>query len=153
MKEIWVNMSDMLPLIKESITVNGSTKIRVTGWSMQPMVYHRRDSATLIIPPERLKKHDVPFYVRDDGTAILHRIIKVCKDGSYVCRGDNQWQKEYGIRRDQIVGVIADFTRNGKTYNVNKSFGYWLYSRTWVFFHIFKPLYKYIMKPLKKRRK
>jgi hypothetical protein len=47
------------------------------------------------IPP---KKYDVIFYRRENGQYVLHRIIKIKKDG-YVCRGDNQTAKEYPVSR------------------------------------------------------
>lgn len=143
MSNIRVSMTDMLPLIRESINKNGSVKIRVTGWSMQPMIYHRRDFVTLVKPPEILKKFDVAFYVRDNGSAILHRVIRIEKDGTYTFCGDNQWQREKGIRHDQIIAVVSDFTRNGKKIDVGSSAGYKFYVYTWPFLHHFKFMYKY----------
>ena len=34
---------------------------------------------------------------RKDGKYILHRVVKVCKDGTYTMRGDNQIYNEKGI--------------------------------------------------------
>ncbi len=135
-----------MPLIKESIEVSGSVKIRVTGYSMQPMIYHLRDTVTIKKPPDNFKKYDLPLYIREDGKVVLHRIIKLSKDGTYVCRGDNQWDKEYGVKKEQIIGIVSDFLRKGKSVDVNSSKGYKLYVLIWPIMHHFKFLYKYFVK-------
>ncbi len=137
-------MADMYPLIAETLERDARVTFTVSGYSMQPMVYHRRDKITLVKPTIPLKKYDVPFYRRENGEFILHRIIKVHKDGSYTCRGDNQWQKEFPVKDNQIIGVVASFNRNGREIPVKKSVGYFLYTRTWGFLHYFKKYYKYI---------
>ena len=51
----------------------------------------------------RLKKYDVPLYKKGD-SYVLHRVMEVLPD-SYIIRGDNCDQKEYGITDDQILGM------------------------------------------------
>ncbi|MBR7133553.1 MAG: GNAT family N-acetyltransferase [Clostridia bacterium] len=143
-------MEDMYPLIAEMLDKNGEVSFTVSGVSMQPMIYNRRDTVTLVKPRLPLKKYDLPFYLMDDGKFILHRVIKIHPDGTYECRGDNRWESEDNIRDDQIIGVVKSFTRNGKKTDVDKSIGYWLYTRTWKFLHPFKRLYN-LPKRLKKR--
>lgn len=121
----------------------GTVTITVAGWSMQPMVYNRRDTVTLVKPQLPLKKYDLPLFRLDNGKFILHRVVKVYKNGNYKCQGDNRWEPEDNIRDDQIIGVVKSFNRNGKQIDVDKSFGYWLYTRTWKFLHPFKKYYKY----------
>jgi len=139
-----ISMSEIYPIITEMLETDGKVTIKVSGWSMQPMVYHLRDTVTLIKPPKKLKKYDLPFYRTSDGRFIMHRIIKVHKDGTYTCQGDNLWEKEFPVMQDQIFAVVDSFCRNGKNISVNKSISYWLYTRTWWFFHHFKKYYKYI---------
>ena len=127
----------------EMLEKDGTVTFTVAGWSMQPMVYNRRDTVTLVKATLPLKKHDLPLFRLDDGKFILHRVVKVYKDGTYKCQGDNRWEPEDKIRNDQIIGVVKSFNRNGKQIDVDKSFGYWLYTRTWKFLHPFKKYYKY----------
>ena len=70
-------MELLYPLMGEMLAQNGSVTFTVTGISMQPMLYNRRDTVTIISPPEKLKVNDLPFYRMDDGKFILHRVIKV----------------------------------------------------------------------------
>ena len=134
-------LEDFAPMVKDIINNQGKVTFTVTGWSMQPMVYHRRDTVTLVKPKFPLKKYDLPFFCMDDGEFIMHRVIRINKDGTYECRGDNRWISEDNIRNDQIIGVVESFTRNGKVVKVDKSFLYYLYTRTWFILHPFKKLY------------
>lgn len=136
-------MEEIYPLIEEMLDMHGEVTFTVSGWSMQPMIYNRRDTVTLVKPILPLKKYDLPLFLMDDGKFILHRVIKIHPDGTYECRGDNRWESEDNIRDDQIIGVVKSFNRNGKQIDVDKSFGYWMYTRTWKFFHYFKWMYNY----------
>lgn len=138
-----VTMEQMSPLIAEMLELNGRVTMTVVGYSMQPMLYNRRDTVTLIRPTFPLKKYDIPLYKMDDGRYFLHRIIKCHPDGSYTCRGDNNWNVESPVFDRQIIGVVESFVRNGKETQVKGSFLYFLYSRTWGVLHHLKFLYKY----------
>lgn len=135
-----ITMADMYPLLSDIIESNGKVKITVVGISMQPMLYNRRDTVTLSKPVVPLKKYDIPFYKTNDGKFILHRIRRINKDGTYDCRGDNCRTYENNISDKQIIGVVTEFTRNGKSYNVKKSLPYLIYTRVWPFLY---PLKKY----------
>lgn len=138
-------MEEMYPLIAEMLEIKGEVTFTVSGWSMQPMVYHRRDTVTLVKAELPLKKYDLPFYLMDNGRFLLHRVIKVeNKDGKniYTCQGDNRWEPETDIEDRMIIGVVKSFNRNGKNYSVD-SLGYWLYTRTWGLLHHFKWMYNF----------
>lgn len=147
-----VQMAELYPVIQRQLSRNGSVTFTVSGRSMQPMLYNRRDSVTLVSAPQRLKKYDVIFYKRDNGRFILHRIIRVHKDGLFTCRGDNQWEKEYPVRPDQVIGVVSSFNRSGREIGV-RSFKYRIYVYTWPLLHHFKPLYHLFFKPVQKSEK
>ncbi len=141
-----IPMAELYPVMAEKIASGGEVTFRVVGGSMQPMVYHRRDTVTIKRHSGKLKKYDLPFYRRDDGTFILHRVIKLQKDGNYTCRGDNQWEKEYNVRDDQIIGIVTAFERNRKKIDVSTSKGYKFYCKIWPWVHFLKPFYKYFVK-------
>ena len=131
MNNISVSFAELLPIMNEKLQSGGKVSFTVSGTSMQPLIFDRKDTVTLKKFAGKLKKYDVPFYRRDDGQFVLHRVIKVEKDGSYVCRGDNQNVKEFGVRDAQVIGVMTSFTRRGKQVEVDKSFGYKFYCRAW----------------------
>lgn len=112
-----ISMHEMAPLIEEILAESGEVSFVSAGVSMMPTIRDRKDIVTLVKPEGQLKKGDVPFYRRDNGQYILHRIIYV-NNGTYVTRGDNQWENEYNVRDDQIIGVLCSFDRDGKTHRV-----------------------------------
>jgi len=82
------------------------------GDSMMPLLRERQD--LLVIGPKpkgRLRLWDVPLYRRPNtGKCIMHRVICVLPH-SYVMLGDNQWRPEFGVRDDQIIGILEGVTR------------------------------------------
>ncbi len=124
--------------IEDVLKEEGVFVSTTVGVSMFPMLRNRRDTIIVMPYEGRLNKYDVPLYKR--GTSyILHRIIEVRPD-SYVIRGDNCIQKEYGITDEQILGVLTGFYRGSKKINMD-GLGYKLYSRVWVFLHPVRRLY------------
>ncbi len=107
-----VSMDELAPLMRECIENGGSFRLTVTGGSMVPTFWPGRDSVVLK-KTEKIKNHDVIFYLRDNGTYVLHRIIGIKKGGFALC-GDNQHVAEYPIRPDQVMATVIGFYRNGK---------------------------------------
>lgn len=132
MNKIDATFAEILPTIQEKLEAGGEVSFTVSGRSMQPMVFDRKDTVTLTKAVLPLKKYDIPFYRRDNGQFVLHRIVKVQKDGNYTCRGDNQLVNEPNVRNDQIIGVLTSFERKGKLIKVDKSLKYKIYCRLWM---------------------
>ena len=61
-------------------------------------------------------KGDIVLYRRADGTYILHRICRVCADGSYEIIGDAQTTAERGVLPEQIAAAAVCVYRKGKKY-------------------------------------
>ena len=129
---VW--LEQLLPLIQERIAAGESVQFTPRGISMRPMIEGGRDKIVLSPLPEKLKKYDLPFYRRDDGQFVLHRIVKVGQ--TYTCIGDHQLIYEPGVRQDQMIAIATGLYRKGKYYSLD-SFGYKLYSRLW---HWTRPL-------------
>jgi len=77
----------------------------------------------------RLSKYDLPLYRRPDGKFVLHRIVRVEKDG-YTCIGDNQFSYEYGVCQTWMIAVVTKFHRDGRAVSV-KQWQYRLYCIVW----------------------
>ena len=112
-----ISMDEMAPLIKEILAESGEVSFVSAGTSMLPTIRDRKDTVTLVKPQGKLKKGDIPFYQRDNGQYILHRVVYVNGD-TYVMCGDNQWENEYNVRHDQIIGVLNSIERDGKIHKV-----------------------------------
>lgn len=111
-KRIW--LQEIYPLLQETVDSGGAFRLTVTGTSMYPTLLGGRDCVTLVQAPETLAVGDLPLYRRKDGSFVLHRVIDVAEDGSYVMCGDHQWAKEPGILRTQIVAIVSEIERKGK---------------------------------------
>ncbi len=138
MNNIQVSFAEILPVMQEKLAAGGEVSFTVSGTSMQPMVFDRKDTVTLKKATLPLKKYEVPFYRRDDGQFVLHRIVKIQKNGNYTCRGDNQTVNEPDVRNDQIIGVLSSFERGGKFVDVKKSFKYKIYCRLWMLMYYYR---------------
>lgn len=109
-----VKLSEMYPIIKETLDNGGEITFNPRGTSMLPLLVQGRDSVTIVPAPEKLKKYDLPLYRRKTGQFVLHRIVRKEHDGTYTMCGDNQWMYESGIDRCDIIGVVSLIKRNGK---------------------------------------
>ena len=139
-------MSEKLT-IEELIAAEGKFVSTTSGVSMEPLFADRRDTIIVLPPKGRLKKYDVPLYRRGDDY-VLHRVVKVLPD-SYVIRGDNCENNEYGITDADIIGVLYAFYRKNKYVEVT-NFRYRVYSVLIVSSFSVKKLYRRIKAKLRR---
>lgn len=99
---------------EEVLKKQGTLVFTPKGNSMQPLLSHNENPVVLVPVTGRLQKGDVPFYKRENGQYVLHRIIRVRKE-SYDCCGDNQSAIEKGVTDQMIIAKMAGFYR-GETY-------------------------------------
>ena len=91
-----------LPLLAEGI----APPLPVVGGSMSPYLVSGRDHVFLCpLRGERLRVGDICLYRRENGAYILHRIVGK-KNGTFTFAGDAQTEREYGIRREQILARV-----------------------------------------------
>lgn len=119
---------------------DGEFRLYPRGTSMLPLILQGRDSVVLVKPAGTLRKNDIAFYLRDDKSYVLHRIIKE-KDGIYTLCGDNQTTLENGITDRHIIGVVSKIHRKDKLITKNCK-GYRLYLFMWQFFVIRRVYFK-----------
>ena len=75
--------------IEEELAAHGVHYATTEGDSMEPL-FHTHQSVVCFRPyTGRLKRLDVPLVRREDGHCVLHRIVKVRKDG-YITRTSPQ---------------------------------------------------------------
>ncbi len=112
---------------EELLKTQDEVMTRTKGTSMRPLLRQGRDIVVIKRPRFPLKAGDAPLYrVKDKKELVLHRILKVRRDGTYIIRGDNLFVKEY-ITESQIVGVMKAFFRDGKYCDCETSRKYKLY--------------------------
>ena len=128
---------ELMELILLQLENGGHARLPVTGYSMRPMLEHRRSAVYLRPVDPRQRKGDLILYRRENGSFVLHRIVKMHPEG-YICSGDNQWEQEF-VAHSQLMAVEDGFERRGKTYSHDHP-GYGLYRFLWVaFFWLRRP--------------
>ena len=114
MSEI-ISLSHMEAIITEVLENGSKVTITASGHSMEPLIHDGKDNVVLKKPERKFRKGDIVFYKRNSGQLVLHRIIGKDEKG-FILRGDNQWQKEYGIKENQIIAVLDSVEKNGKAH-------------------------------------
>ena len=125
MREVRINLDDLIPLIEEKIK-GGEVLFSPNGVSMLPTFKQGRDRLILTSPPKRLKKYDVALFKRENGQYVLHRVVKA--RGDYTFIGDAQLEYEKNIKPEQIIALCSAYIRDGKRIALD-SFGARSYAR------------------------
>ena len=118
--------------IERSIKELGYAVAPITGTSMLPLLKEGRDLVELeACSQERLKKGDVVLYKKNDGTLVLHRIIKTENGEFFTVLGDHQFNDAERVNPNQIIAVAQGFFINGR-YIDEKTRWYRLYKKLWL---------------------
>lgn len=137
--KIDVALDQVMPLFRERLAAGQRVTFSPRGTSMLPMIRQGRDTVEVSPLKGGLKKYDLPLYQRDNGQYVLHRIVKIGE--AYTCIGDNQFDLEYPVRHDQLIGIVSAFTRDGKRIEVTNCW-YQLYCRIW---HATRPIRRFYL--------
>ena len=121
-------LEDLMPLIREQLAQGKNVRFSPRGTSMLPMLRQGIDKVVLSPVPGKLKKYDLPLYRRENGQYVLHRIVEA--GDTYTCLGDNQFDKEPGLRQEQMIALVTAFTRGDREFSVT-DWRYRLYCRLW----------------------
>ena len=101
------NLAEILPLLLEG---QGCLSLRVTGYSMMPLLRHNRDTVWLRAPSGSISAGQILLFRRDNGKLVLHRVWKVLPEDRFQMNGDAQVWFET-IRRDQILAEVSEIRR------------------------------------------
>ena len=116
------SLRDSEPLFRAIIEGGGVFTLRPQGKSMLPTIVPGRDTVSIVKPEGEVQLWDVLFYKREDGNFVLHRVVRMEKDGYTLC-GDGQVDLEYGVRTEQIIGVVQEIHRpNGNLVRGTKAY-------------------------------
>lgn len=118
---------------EEELNRKGKFTYTCSGVSMLPLLGQHKDLFTIEKKQGRCKKYDVVLYKCPPKSYVMHRVVEV-RENDYVILGDNCLNKEYGIRDEDIIGVMTSFVRDGKEYSVSHR-GYRMYAAMWYFLY------------------
>lgn len=117
-----------LSSFEEQLRLHGRIIYTNVGNSMMPLIKEGRDVMIIERTEQRLKKYDIPLYLRPSGQYVLHRVIRVRED-SYLIAGDNRSTLET-VPDEQIIGVLTGIIRRGKTLSLDR-LSYRIYTHLW----------------------
>ena len=118
--------------IERSINELGYAVAPIAGTSMMPLLKEGRDRVELEpCSQERLKKGDVVLYKKNDGTLVLHRIIKTENREFFTVLGDHQFKNAERVNKSQMIAVACGFFIKGR-YVTEKTRWYRLYKKIWL---------------------
>lgn len=149
-----INLSN----VDEVLKTEPEAAVLTRGVSMRPMLREHRDVVIIERINRPLKRWDVPLYRRKKNEPfVLHRIIKITKDGRYVIRGDNTYKLELNVTDDDMIGVLKAFYREGKYYDCATDKGYKVYvffnqisyPVRWFWVRVIRPMPRRIKRVLK----
>lgn len=138
-------------IIENAIEKNGMVVVHIRGISMYPMLIQGRDYVVIEKPDKRICRWDVPLYRAKSGKLLLHRVLAVRHD-SYIIRGDNMFNTEI-VPKNQIIGVLKAFYRDGKYYDCATSKKYHAYIFLNRISYPLRKLWKFQLRPLLSRVK
>ncbi len=135
-----VKTCDFFAVVLEALDSGSRVAFTPRGRSMKPTLRDDQD-VVYLTRATNPTRYDVVLYRRDSGQYVLHRIVGVASDGTFVLCGDGQTTLERGIRREQILAKVAAFKRGGLNVDCETSRSFRLYSRFWVASRSFRAWY------------
>lgn len=128
-----IDLKEMIPLMKEQLDAGKTVSFVPRGKSMLPMLKGGEDMIILAKPAGRLHMFDVAlYYRRETDSYSVHRVVGFKEDKTYVMLGDNNFQREYGISDDDVIGVVTNYYHKGRMRSVN-DFTYKVYCDFWFY--------------------
>lgn len=117
--------------LEEILKEQGKLVLTAEGNSMLPCIRPKKDVLILEPVKEKVCRHQVILYRRENGAYVLHRVMETSDHNSYVLCGDNQYRKEYGVQGGQILAVLTGFYRGNKYIDCEKNEKYKRYVKLW----------------------
>lgn len=127
-----------LPVLMDLLDQGRQVTLTVTGGSMAPFLVHGRDAICFCRPKGRLRRGDMAFFRRADGSYIMHRVCRVSPEG-YFLVGDAQQAVEGPVAPEQVFAVVTKVRRKGRW--IGPEDGWWrFFAGPWLWLLPVRPL-------------
>ena len=113
--------------------------ICLEGDSMRPLIRRGRDPVTIVPLTRKLIKGDVVLFNLGE-RYIVHRVWKL-KPGWVRTFGDNCWNPEPWFPEGQVLGLVIQYRRNGRTHRLDTPAAR-LWGRAWMALYPIRKLYR-----------
>ncbi|MCI7131157.1 MAG: S24/S26 family peptidase [Lachnospiraceae bacterium] len=147
-----LEMPQLIEKIRTVTDAGETFPLQVMGYSMNPTLGHARDTVYLVSEVQRSpKKGEIVFFVRPDGRGVLHRLIRILPDGSFLINGDGQCWTET-ICPEQIIAVVSHFRRKNQLISCDGHL-YQMYVRFWNMLRPVRPVICKVMRSFGRKQK
>ena len=114
--------------------------ICLEGDSMRPLIRRGLDPVTIVPLSRELKKGDVVLFTLGGGRYVVHRVWKL-KPEQVQTLGDNCWNPDPWFPREQVLGQVVKYVRNGRTHQLDTPRAR-AWGRAWMAIHPIRLCYK-----------
>lgn len=113
MEKRTLTMEELLLALEQTLQGGGSFPLRVTGWSMYPLLRHEKDMVWLqACDPAQCRWGSIVLFRRKNGRLVLHRIRRRLP-GGYRMNGDGQnWCED--ILQEQVLAQAVRICRGDR---------------------------------------
>jgi len=126
-----LSTKELMPLVKDLLVTAERVRFTVKGNSMYPILRGNRDEVE-VAKCDSIGKYDIVLYKRNDGTYVLHRVLKKDKDALSIA-GDYEQEIEHPVYENQVIAKVCNIIRDGgKVISCDNRF-YKLYCILWAF--------------------
>lgn len=138
METLSIPGTELVPLIKDSLSSGNDFMLLITGTSMRPFLTNHRDSVLLTaVTNIGIKKGVIVFMQRDSGEYVLHRVIKLLPHNRFLMNGDSLTWAEV-VRNDQVFACVKTIFRKNRIFQYNDRF-YLFLSHIWMILRPVRP--------------
>lgn len=109
-----VENDQFIPMLRELIEEGKTVSLVISGSSMNPFLIHQRDYILIEKPKRPIRKGDMVFYQRENGTFVIHRVHHIDKKGKLFIIGDAQKEMEGPVEPHWVFGLVTKVKRKGK---------------------------------------
>ena len=99
------------PLFAEILNKGADLRFKVTGRSMYPFLADNDIVTLRQTPAGSLKRGDVVFFLSDQDTPVLHRIIDSSRSANgrncFITKGDRLFQPDQPVPETRILGKVC----------------------------------------------
>lgn len=134
-----------LPRITALLESGLSCRLVVTGNSMLPFLRHKLDAVILSPLSTPVQRGDILFYLRAADCPVLHRVCRVCPDGTLLLCGDAQTGLE-PVSPTQVLARVTRIDKDGTLTDPASPLS-WLTAQLWI---TLRPMRPYILAVLRR---
>lgn len=129
MDKIFLQNSIFLPQVCELLKEGRTVTLRARGYSMRPFIEHDRDDL-IFEYTDSVKERDVVLAEIAEGHFVCHR-IETIEGNKVTLRGDGNIRGTEECTLDDVRGKLIKVVRLGKTWDLQHSTFWKVYSRLW----------------------